>query len=89
MGSWPGGWQGEVTVTAGSAPVDGWSVGVPLPAGASVTQLWGGVRTSTPDGVVVTPAAWNGTLAAGGAATFGFIGTGAAPSGTGVTCVGS
>ncbi|MEK8226799.1 cellulase family glycosylhydrolase [Oerskovia sp. M15] len=40
VGSWQGGWQGEVTVTAGTERIDGWSVGLSLPAGASLTQLW-------------------------------------------------
>ncbi|MEK8226798.1 cellulose binding domain-containing protein [Oerskovia sp. M15] len=38
----------------------------------------------------MTNAAWNGTLAAGGSATFGFIGTGSAPTAPStVTCAGS
>ncbi|GAB6937039.1 cellulase family glycosylhydrolase [Isoptericola variabilis] len=78
--SWPGGWQGEVAVTAGDAAVDGWEVAFALPSGSTIAQVWGGEATSDPDGVRVTPAAWNGRLAAGASTTVGFIGTGDAPA---------
>ncbi|MCK9792956.1 cellulase family glycosylhydrolase [Isoptericola sp. 4D.3] len=80
VGSWPGGWQGELTVTAGDAAVDGWDATFTLPEGSSVTQAWGGETTTGADGVHVTNAAWNGTLAAGASATAGFIGSGTAPA---------
>ena len=78
VGSWGGGFQGEVTVTAGSAAISGWTVTVTWPSGQSISQLWGGVLS----GNQVTNAAWNGSLAAGGSTQFGFIGSGnaAAPS---------
>ncbi|MFE5338261.1 cellulase family glycosylhydrolase [Isoptericola sp. NPDC056573] len=80
VASWSGGWQGEVIVTAGDAAVDGWDVAFALPTGVTVAQVWGGEATSDADGVHVTHAAWNRTLAAGATATAGFIGTGSAPS---------
>ncbi|MCA5892126.1 cellulase family glycosylhydrolase [Isoptericola sp. NEAU-Y5] len=89
-GSWPGGWQGELVVTAGDAPITGWEASFALPAGVAVTQLWGGSLTSTQDGVVVTHAAWNGALAADGSATAGFLGSGTAPAAApAVTCTAS
>lgn len=79
-GSWPGGWQGELVVTAGDEAIGDWTAAFTLPAGVGVAQLWGGVHTTTAAGVQVRNAAWNGSLAAGGSATAGFIGSGTAPS---------
>jgi len=88
--SWPGGWQGELVVTAGDAAVTGWTASFALPAGVTVAQLWGGVHTTSSTGVQVRNAAWNGSLAAGGSATAGFIGTGTAPStAPAATCAGA
>ncbi|PRZ04803.1 mannan endo-1,4-beta-mannosidase [Isoptericola sp. CG 20/1183] len=80
--AWQGGYQAQVTVTAGDTAVDGWIT--TLPTGVAVAQLWGG--TLGDDGATVTPAAWNGSLAAGASTSYGFIGSGAAPSDADVTC---
>ncbi|MPY49811.1 GDSL-type esterase/lipase family protein [Streptomyces acidicola] len=88
---WQGGYQGEVTVTnTSTSPVSGWTVTVAPADGARLTQIWGGTLTTTTDGTAaVTNEAWNGTLAPGASATFGFIAsapaTAGAPSAT-VTC---
>ncbi|KSW14058.1 hypothetical protein ATM99_02975 [Cellulomonas sp. B6] len=74
-GTWPGGFQAEVTVTAGSAGLSGWTVGWSS-SSFTVSQLWSGEVSSSGSGVTVRNAAWNGTLPAGGSTTFGFIGTG-------------
>lgn len=71
---WPGGYQGEVTVTAGASPLTSWTVTLP---GASVSSLWNGVATTSGSTVTVRNAPYNGNVAAGGTTTFGFIGTGA------------
>ena len=58
-----------------------------LPGGASVAQGWSGTFSSTGGLQTVTNAAWNGALAAGGSTTYGFIGSGTAPTGAvPVTC---
>ena len=69
--SWGGGYQGEVTVTAGSAAINGWKVTV---NGATITQAW----SSTLSGSTLTNAGWNGNLAAGASTTAGFIASGSA-----------
>jgi len=79
VGSWPGGFQGSVRVTAGSAPVSGWTTAFTLPGGATVAQGWGGTFSGTST-VSVSNAAWNGSLGAGQSAEYGFIGSGAAPT---------
>ncbi|MDG4785321.1 family 43 glycosylhydrolase [Micromonospora sp. WMMD1102] len=80
--SWAGGFQAEVTVTAGSAPVDGWTVRWTLGAGQSVGQVWNGTASTSGSTVTVRNTSYNGALAAGGSTTFGFIagGTPSAPS---------
>ncbi|MCX3290257.1 GDSL-type esterase/lipase family protein [Streptomyces sp. NEAU-H22] len=93
VSSWQGGYQGEVTVTNTSASsVPGWTATVVPANGARLTQLWNGALTTAADGTAtVTNAAWNGTLAAGASATFGFVASAPATSGTPaatVTCAG-
>ncbi|MBF0688176.1 MAG: endo-1,4-beta-xylanase [Cellulomonas sp.] len=78
--SWPGGYQGTVTVTAGSSGLNGWRV--TLPGGVSTNNVWNGQIS----GSVVTNAPYNGSVGAGQSTTFGFIGQGNAPSGATLTC---
>ncbi len=75
VSAWQGGYQGEVTVTNASAsPVSGWTATVVPADGARLTQVWNGSLTTAADGTVtVANETWNGTLAPGASATFGFI----------------
>ena len=82
--SWQGGFQGEVTVKAGSG-TNGWTVKWTLGSGQSINQLWSGVLTTSGSAVTVRNAAWNGNLPADGSTTFGFIGSGSAGTPT-LTC---
>ncbi|MGW6128523.1 cellulose binding domain-containing protein [Cellulomonas sp. NPDC055163] len=86
VNTWSGGFQGEVTVTAGS-PSTSWSV-TWRPSGERVDQAWNGTLTTLGGQVVVRSADWNGRLPAGGSTTFGFLGTGAAPA-PALTCTSS
>ena len=81
----------EVTVkNTGTRPVAGWSVRWTYAAGQTVAQVWGGTSTQSGSAVTVRNAAYNGTLAAGAATTFGFIGAGSAnPVPAPVTCTAS
>ncbi|MEV0006470.1 cellulose-binding domain-containing protein [Micromonospora sp. NPDC050980] len=87
-GSWPGGFQGEVTVTAGATAIRGWTVSWTFPNGQVINQLWGGSHTQNAANVTVRNVDYNGTLAAGASTTFGFIGTvnGANNPPTTITC---
>lgn len=85
VNSWPGGFQGEVTVTAGSAGLNGWTATWALASGQGISQAWGGESSVSGGRVSVANAPWNGTLAAGTSTTFGFIGTGS-PSTPTVAC---
>jgi lysophospholipase L1-like esterase len=87
VNTWGGGFQGEVTVRAGSGAINGWTVRMTLASGQSITNLWNGVNAGTSGAVSVRNAPYNGSLAASGATTFGYVANGngaAAP--TGVTC---
>jgi mannan endo-1,4-beta-mannosidase len=88
--AWPGGFQGSVAVKAGSAALKSWSTSFALPSGVSLTQVWNGVQAGSGSAVTVSNAAYNGSVAAGATATYGFIGSGTAPTGTiAVSCSGT
>ncbi|MGY3519303.1 glycosyl hydrolase family 95 catalytic domain-containing protein [Micromonospora sp. PTRAS2] len=74
-GSWSGGFQGEVTVTAGATAIRGWTVSWTFPNGQVISQIWGGSHTQSGSNVSVRNVDYNGALAAGASTTFGFIGT--------------
>jgi cellulose 1,4-beta-cellobiosidase len=71
---WPGGFQGEVTITAGSSAISGWTVTWTFANGQTLGQLWNASYTGTST-VTAKNLAWNGALAPGASTNFGFIGT--------------
>ena len=72
MGQWPGGFQGEVKVTAGGAAISSWRVTWSWANGQSITQSWGAnIPAGNP--VVATNVSYNGSLGAGASTTFGFL----------------
>ncbi|WP_229075592.1 glycoside hydrolase family 6 protein [Actinoplanes sp. DH11] len=84
-GSWQGGFQGEITVTAGASRINGWTVTWTLAGGQSVSQAWNGVLSTSGSTVTVRNVSWNGGLAPGATAQFGFLASGAA-SAPGLSC---
>ncbi|MEV4758468.1 cellulose binding domain-containing protein [Micromonospora sp. NPDC049559] len=82
LNQWTGGFTATVRVTAGSSPVNGWTVAATLPSGASVTNVWNANRSGTTGTVQFTNVAYNGSLAPGQSTEFGFQGSG---TGTGMT----
>ncbi|GAA3117539.1 fibronectin type III domain-containing protein [Nonomuraea salmonea] len=75
IGSWGGAFQAEVTVTnAGTSAISGWTV--TWSSQNTITQLWGGRHTVSGGTVTVRNESWNGSLAPGASATFGFIANG-------------
>jgi poly(3-hydroxybutyrate) depolymerase len=85
VNSWSDGWQGEVAVRAGTAPINGWTVNWTSPAGQNLTQLWDGVRSGTGSTVTVHNESWNGSVAANSSTTFGFLASGS-PTAPALTC---
>jgi len=78
VSSWPGAYQGGVTITNKSATaVNGWTLTWSFPAGTSqtITQIWGASDTETAAGAVTaTAASYDTTIGAnGGTQTFGFL----------------
>ncbi|MFF5229945.1 cellulose binding domain-containing protein, partial [Dactylosporangium sp. NPDC000521] len=81
--NWGSGYEAKYTITNGtSSTINGWTVAFDLPSGTSVSSSWDANRTGT-SGRVSFASTWNGTIAPGGTASFGFI---AAGSGTPTNC---
>jgi arabinoxylan arabinofuranohydrolase len=87
-GTWSGGFQGEVSVTAGSSPINGWTAHWALAGGQTISQAWNGSLSTDQTGATVINASWNGALAAGASTTFGFLATGT-PGTSGLGCTAS
>ena len=87
-GSWTGGFQGEVAVTAGSAAISAWTVTWQLASGQQITQSWSADVATSGSTVTAKNASWNGALAAGAKTTFGFLANGT-PSTPTATCTAS
>lgn len=86
---WSNGFQGEVTVQAGSSAISSWTVRWTNPAGQAVTQLWSGNHTASGSNSTVTNAPWNGALGANASTVFGFLASrsgATAPSVSNLTC---
>ncbi|MEV4119931.1 cellulase family glycosylhydrolase [Micromonospora sp. NPDC049645] len=82
--NWGSGYQGQFTVTNDtSAQITGWRVEFDLPAGSTVSQSWNTQQTTSGNHYTFANVSWNGTLAAGASASFGFLVNGV---GTPVNC---
>lgn len=85
VNSWSGGYQGEMTVRAGSSAINGWTVRWTMGAGQSISQVWNGTLITGSGAAAVRNAAYNGSLAAGASTSFGFIASGT-PSAAAISC---
>jgi endo-1,4-beta-xylanase len=85
--AWTGGFVTTVRVTAGSSPVNAWSVAITLPGGSAVTNSWNTQASGSTGTVRFSNVSYNGQLAPAGSTEFGFQGTGAPP--TTATCTAS
>jgi chitinase len=75
---WGGGSEGTCTISNGTgSAVNGWKVEFDTAAGTSVSSSWDSVRTDSGAHHMFANASWNGPVAAGGTASFGFDLTGA------------
>ncbi|MEU3456686.1 cellulase family glycosylhydrolase [Micromonospora sp. NPDC006766] len=88
--SWPGGFQAEITVKAGSAAINGWTVKWTFANGQTITQVWNATVTNSGSAYTARNVDYNGKLGAGASTSFGFLGaassTNNAPA---VTCTAS
>jgi chitin-binding protein len=85
ISAWNGGFQGEVTVTAGNTGVAGWTTSFTAGAAATVSQAWNGIYIQSGTLSLVRNASWNRALAPNTSTSYGFIGTGTIATPT-VTC---
>ncbi|WP_434740312.1 CotH kinase family protein [Micromonospora sp. SH-82] len=72
---WSGGFQGEIRVTAGTAPIRGWTVTWTYANGETVSQVWNATVTNQGSTVTARHLSYNGSLAAGASTTFGLLGS--------------
>ncbi|SCF03996.1 lytic polysaccharide monooxygenase auxiliary activity family 9 protein [Micromonospora mirobrigensis] len=73
VGSWPGGFQGEVTIMNHTTRTyAGWTASWTWPSGQGLNSVWNGTLSTSGAAVTVTNAAWNGTVAPEATTTFGF-----------------
>ncbi|WP_405094132.1 glycoside hydrolase family 6 protein [Micromonospora sp. NBC_01392] len=85
LNQWAGGFTASVTVTAGSADLNGWTVTITLPGGAATTGVWSAQASGTSGTIRFTNVSYNGHVGAGQSTNFGFQGTGTGPGAT-ATC---
>ncbi|GGP53089.1 cellulose-binding domain-containing protein [Saccharothrix coeruleofusca] len=69
---WSDGFTADVTVTNRAAPVSQWELSWTFPGNQAVISGWGAEVRQTGAKVVATSLAWNGSLATGASARFGF-----------------
>ncbi|GAA2855584.1 beta-xylanase [Actinoplanes cyaneus] len=80
--AWTGGFVTTVTVKAGATALTGWKVALTLPSGAAITNSWSATASGSSGAVTFSNVGYNGSVAAGASTSFGFQGTGPAPTGT-------
>lgn len=81
---WGSGWEGKYTITnGGTATITSWRVEFDLPAGTTPGSFWDALLTSSGNHHTFANREYNGTLAPGASASFGFLASG---SGTPQNC---
>ncbi|KOU67173.1 chitinase [Streptomyces sp. XY58] len=93
VSDWGSGFEGKwVVKNTGTTTLSSWTVEWDYPAGTSVTSAWDATVTASGTHWTAKNVGWNGTLAPGATASFGFNGAGSgAPSGckiNGASCDG-
>ncbi|SDX95053.1 Fibronectin type III domain-containing protein [Micromonospora pattaloongensis] len=72
--SWASGYEAKFTVTNNtSATITSWNVQFDLPAGSSMGTYWDALVSTSGQHVTATNRDYNGTLAPGASASFGFV----------------
>jgi mannan endo-1,4-beta-mannosidase len=64
-----------VRVTAGTAPITGWTITWTYANGQTVSQAWNATVTTSGTSVTARNVAYNGSLGAGASTAFGFLGS--------------
>ncbi len=73
-GEWEDGFQGDITIAnTGTSAIDGWTLEWSFANGQTITTIWNATHTQSGAAVTAQNEHWNGTIAAGGTVTFGFL----------------
>jgi cellulase/cellobiase CelA1 len=73
---WNSGFTANVTVAnTGSSVINGWKLGFTLPSGQTITSSWNADLTGSSGAITASNVSWNGSIAPGANASFGFQGT--------------
>ncbi|MFV2108876.1 cellulase family glycosylhydrolase [Micromonospora sp. LOL_015] len=93
VNDWGSGYEGRFTVTNDTAgTITSWQVGFDLPTGSRISSSWNARSAAVGNRYTFDNASWNGTIAAGGSTTFGFIVVGSGTPGNctvnGADCAG-
>ncbi|NJP74227.1 cellulose binding domain-containing protein, partial [Streptomyces sp. C1-2] len=87
---WGGGFNAEVTVkNTGTTAWKSWQVMWTWPGSQKISNMWNASFTQSGAKVTAANAAHNGTVAAGGSASFGFGGAPGGATAPTVSCTGS
>lgn len=71
--SWPGGYQGQGTVTnTGDSTLFGWTASWIVPSGTTIGSAWNGTYAPAGDLATIRSVDWNRSIAPGASTTFGF-----------------
>ena len=73
--SWSTGFTADVKVTNNGAAVSSWTLGWTYAGDQRITNAWNATVAQSGNAVTATSVAWNGSLATGASAQFGFQGT--------------
>jgi cellulase/cellobiase CelA1 len=74
--TWAGGFTGSVTIAnAGTTPWSGWTVTFTFGGDQKITNAWNATVTQSGTKVTAVNVGYNGTVAPGASASFGFQGT--------------
>lgn len=79
---WSGGFDANVTVTAGPSAISNWKVTWAFPNGQTVVSAWNAQVTQSGPDVTATNESYNGSLSAGASTQWGFEGTWSTANGT-------
>jgi len=80
--AWPGAFQADLTVSAGSSTVNGWTVTLTTAASITITQMWGGTFTQSGNTVTIKPLSYTSTINPNASVSVGFIANTSGSSGT-------
>lgn len=72
---WPGGFQGNVSITNLGDPLSSWTLTWSFGAGQTVTQSWGATVTQSGSAATAVNASYTASLPTNGTQAFGFTGT--------------